>query len=255
MNYYLTLAFSLFLYMNMWFVVSIIKKRNDIADMAWGLGFVLLSWLAFFINQGFHPTAILLNLLVTVWGLRLFLHIYGRNKNKPEDYRYRQWRNDWGKFFFVRSYLQVFMLQGMLLFLIALPVFFINSSPSNGNFTLQSAGVIVWLTGFYFEVVGDAQLAAFIKNPDNRGKLMRTGLWKFTRHPNYFGEVTMWWGIFTIALSYSGGLFTIIGPLTITILILFVSGIPLLENKYRGRADFEEYKKKTSIFFPWPPRK
>lgn len=254
MNYYLILAFSVFLYMNVWFILSIVKKRNDIADMAWGLGFVLISWLAFFINSNFYPIALMVNLLVTLWGLRLFVHIYMRNNKKPEDYRYRNWRNEWGEFFLIRSYLQVFILQGFFLFLIALPILFINNTSLQGNLTIQIAGIIVWATGFYFEVVGDAQLAAFIKNPRNKGKLMESGLWKFTRHPNYFGEVTLWWGIFLVALSFPGGLLTIVGPLTITLLILFVSGIPLLEKKYESRPDFEKYKKKTSIFFPWPPK-
>ena len=146
------------------------------------------------------------------------------------------------------------MLQGLFLYLIILPVLFINKSSFNGFQILDVIGFIVWVVGFYFESVGDYQLKKFISNPLNKGKLIDEGLWRYSRHPNYFGEVTQWWGIFIIALSLPLSFFTIIGPVTITILILFVSGVPLLEKKYAGRKDFEEYKKRTSIFFPLPPR-
>lgn len=253
MNYYLTLALALLGYMTLWFFISIIKKRNDIADIAWGLGFVLLAWLSFFIS-GFSVKALLVNSLVTVWGLRLALHIYHRNKTKPEDSRYLEWRKTW-KNFYLRSFIQVFLLQGIFLFLISLPVLFINHSVSNDIGTLVLVGLLVWATGFYFETTGDKQLKEFISNPANKGKLMDKGLWRYSRHPNYFGEVTQWWGIFIIALSSPGSLFTIIGPLTITVLILFVSGVPLLEKKYADRPDFKEYKKRTSVFIPLPPKK
>ncbi len=255
MNHYLALAIILFCYMNFWFLVSLIKKRNDIADIAWGLGFVILSWLSLFISKNGDFVSLMINFLITVWGLRLAAHIYKRNRFKKEDYRYKKWRDEWGKWFFLRSYFQVYILQGIFLFLIVLPALFTNLNPG-GNFGFMAIlGLIIWIIGFVFESVGDGQLAKFIKNPSNKGKIMQDGLWKYTRHPNYFGEVTQWWGIFVIALARPGGIVTIIGPLTITILILFVSGIPLLEKKYGGRKDFEEYKKKTSVFFPLPPKK
>jgi steroid 5-alpha reductase family enzyme len=238
--------------MTFWFIVSVINKRNDVADIAWGLGFVLMAWLSFFIS-GFSIKALLVNGLVTVWGLRLAWHIYHRNKNKSEDSRYMEWRKTW-KNFYLRSYLQVFLLQGVFLFFISLPVMFINHSVSGGFGILEVVGFIVWGLGFYFESTGDRQLKEFVSNPVNKGKLMDRGLWRYSRHPNYFGEVTQWWGIFIMALSIPGSFFTIIGTLTITILILFVSGIPLLEKKYAGRPDFVEYKKRTSIFIPLPPR-
>jgi steroid 5-alpha reductase family enzyme len=252
MNYYLSLALILLGYMTVWFMVSVIKNRNDVADIAWGLGFVLMAWVSFYIS-GFSVKAVLVNSLVTVWGLRLAWHIYRRNAGKPEDYRYLAWRKDWGKWFYVRSYLQVYILQGLFLFLIIQPVLFINKN--TGTIGVSDAfGVLVWVIGFYFESVGDKQLKEFVSNPVNKGKIMDKGLWKYTRHPNYFGEVTQWWGMFFIALFIPGALFTITGPLTITCLILFVSGVPLLEKKYTGRPDFEEYKKRTSMFFPLPPR-
>ena len=252
MNYYFFLALTLFFYMAFWFVVSIIKKRNDVADIAWGFGFIVMAWLSFFLT-GFSFKALLVNGLVSIWGLRLALHIYRRIKNKPEDSRYLEWRKTW-KNFYVRSFLQVFLLQGIFLYLISLPVVFINYSASNAFGITEIVGLVVWIIGFYFESMGDKQLKEFVSDPANKGKLMDKGLWRYTRHPNYFGEVTQWWGIFIIALSIPGSFFTVIGPLTITILILFVSGIPLLEKKYEGRPDFEDYKKRTSVFFPLPPR-
>jgi len=253
MSLYLTLSLVLLVYMVFWYVLALIKKRNDVADIAWGLGFPLLCWTAFFMS-GFSLVSFVVNILITIWGSRLALHIYKRNWNKPEDYRYLAWRNEW-KNFYVRSFLQIFVLQGFLLFLIVYPAIFINDASPNSFSFFSVIGIIIWLVGFYFEVVGDLQLKEFIQKPKNQGKIMDQGLWMYTRHPNYFGEVTMWWGIFIIASILPNGLYTIIGPITITYLILFVSGIPLLEKKYVGRPDFDDYKKRTSIFFPLPPKK
>jgi steroid 5-alpha reductase family enzyme len=139
-------------------------------------------------------------------------------------------------------------------FFISAPVLFINNNIVFSITGLDFLGLIVWATGFFFEVVGDWQLAHFIKNPSNKDKLMQSGLWQYSRHPNYFGEITQWWGIFLLALSLPFGWMTIVGPLTITSLILFVSGVPLLEKKYAGRADFETYKKRTSKLIPLPKR-
>lgn len=240
--------------MSVWFVISLIKKRNDVADIAWGLGFVIISWISFFISSEYSPRSIFVNLLVMIWGLRLAFHIYKRNRKKQEDYRYMQWRNDWGKWFLLRSYLQVYLLQGFFLFMIVFSVVFINKSSISTISFYDIFGFVVWLIGFFFEVVGDYQLAQFIKNPENKGRIMQTGLWKYTRHPNYFGEVTQWWGIFIIGLSLQYGFITIISPITITILILFISGIPLLEKKMLENSEFIEYKKRTSMFIPMFPR-
>ncbi len=252
MNYYITLALVLFVYMSLWFVFSLIKKRNDVADVAWGLGFVLMAWTSLFLSNDFGLRSVLINILVSIWGLRLAWHIHTRNKGKTEDYRYEAWRKEWGSFFYIRSYFQVYLLQGLLLFLIVSPVLVINKSYNSSVGFLDLIGIAVWLFGFYFEVVGDAQLARFIKNPENKGKLMQSGLWAYTRHPNYFGEVTLWWGVLLVALSVPNGIYAIIGPLTITFLILKVSGIPLLEKKMEENPDFQEYKSRVSMFIPLP---
>jgi len=254
MNYFFTLASILLLYMSMWFALSLLKKRNDVADVAWGLGFVLLVWVSFFVGEAESSRGLLAGLLVSIWGIRLAWHIHARNKGRAEDYRYAEWRKAWGDWFYLRSYLQVYLLQGILLFLIVLPVLLINKSLSTSLNYLDFIGLVVWLVGFIFESVGDAQLARFIKDPNNNGKLMQSGLWRYTRHPNYFGEVTMWWGLWIIALSVPNGIYGVIGPLTITFLILKVSGIPMLEKKAEENAEYAEYKKRTSIFFPLPPK-
>lgn len=252
MSYFLTLVFIVFVYMSLWFIISLMRKRNDVADVAWGLGFVLVTWTSFFLSDDSGVRGLLVGLLVSIWGLRLAWHIHARNKGKAEDYRYLAWRKEWGKWFYPRSYLQVYLLQGMFLFLIVMPVLLINKHAGAPLGLLDFIGAAVWLLGFYFEAVGDAQLAQFIKNPANKGKLMQSGLWAYTRHPNYFGEVVQWWGIWLLALSVPYGLLGILGPLTITFLILKVSGIPMLEKKMMKHADFAEYKRKVSMFIPLP---
>lgn len=255
MSYYTTLAVILLAYMSSWFLISLVKKRNDFADVAWGIGFILLAWLSYFLSGATHLRGVLISVLISIWGIRLAWHIYIRNRYKTEDYRYLAWRKEWGKWFYLRSFFQIYILQGILLFLIVLPTLYTNRYSESGFVWIDAVGLVVWIIGFCFEVVGDAELAEFIKNPANKGKLMQSGLWAYTRHPNYFGEVTMWWGIWIIALATGGGLWTIIGPLTITFLILKVSGIPMLEKKIQENPDFEDYKRRTSVFIPLPRRK
>ncbi len=252
-NLLLISAFLIFLYATFWFILSIIKKRNDLADIAWGLGYILLS-VFYLITTEISQRGLLIYSLIFIWGLRLSIHIFLRNKGKQEDFRYQKWRNEWGKSFYLRSYLQVYLLQGFLLLLIVSPATIVSafSQPTLGF--LDYIGVVIWLVGFYFEAVGDYQLMEFSNNPENKGKIIKHGLWKYSRHPNYFGEVVMWWGIFLIALNSPYGIYALISPATITLLILFVSGIPMLEKKYENNPEFKEYKKRTSAFFPLPPK-
>ncbi len=251
MSNYLLLALILFGYMSLWFLISVAKKRNDVADVAWGLGFILLTWSSFLLFASFSLRGLIASILVSIWGSRLAWHIHRRNRNKKEDYRYLAWRKEWGRFFYIRSYFQVYLLQGALLYLIIVPVLLINSNAGSSFNIIDVLGILVWLLGFFFEAVGDAQLARFLQKPTNRGKIMQSGLWRYSRHPNYFGEVTQWWGLFLLALSLPSGWVGIIGPLTITILILKVSGIPMLEKKMAENPEFAEYKRRTSIFIPW----
>ncbi|MCB9802987.1 DUF1295 domain-containing protein [Candidatus Nomurabacteria bacterium] len=242
-------AITIFIYASLWFIISLIIKRNDIADIAWGLGYILLV-LFFLFQQNNTYEDYLLYILIILWGLRLSIHIFIRNQGKTEDYRYNQWRKEWGKYFYIRSYLQIYLLQGFLLILIASPIILTSVNTNNHLNFLSFLGLIIWFIGFYFKSVGDYQLAKFLKNPENKGKILKTGLWQYTRHPNYFGEVTMWWGIFLIVVNLNNFVYALMSPLTITILILFISGVPLLEKKYQGDPEFEKYKKETNKFFP-----
>lgn len=253
-SFYLILTAWTVVYMSVWFWVSVWKKRNDVADTAWGLGFVFVTLLPTLIYGRFSSIeSLMVTSLVAIWGLRLSWHIYLRNRNRPEDERYAKWRADWGQWFYTRSFFQVFLLQGVLLLLVSSPAVWV--AIFGGKFGAVSIlGLCVWLTGFVFESVGDRQLKTFISNPDNKGKLMNQGLWKYTRHPNYFGEVVQWWGIWMLALGAPLSWIAIIGPVTITFLILKVSGVPLLEAKMKNHPDFAEYARKTSVFIPLPPK-
>jgi steroid 5-alpha reductase family enzyme len=237
--------------MTFWFIVSLITKRNDVADLAWGLGFIAVCvYLLLF--TGSSLSLKIISLLTTIWGVRLASHIYSRLKKTTEDSRYLAWRQEWGNTFILRSYLQVYLLQGLFMYLISLSAI-ISSKAIALSLPLSAIGILVWAIGFLFESVADKQLSDFVK-VKKPGQIMQTGLWKYSRHPNYFGEVTQWWGIFVISLSASN-LLSIFSPLTITLLILFVSGVPLLEKKYQGNLAFEEYKKRTSVFIPWFSKK
>jgi steroid 5-alpha reductase family enzyme len=247
------LAFII-IYMTVWYFVSRALSRFDVADIAWGGGFIITALTAGVISESLNPRAYLVMALVSIWGVRLSLHVYLRNRKKPEDARYRAWRQEWGKHANMRAFLQVFLLQGLLLLVIALPASSVVMAGGKPCMVLDAIGVFLWITGFLFEAAGDWQLLHFKQNHSNKGKIISTGLWRYSRHPNYFGEVTLWWGIYLIALAGGAGWATIIGPLTITFLILRVSGIPMLEKKYEGNPEFEEYRKRTSAFFPLPPK-
>ena len=237
--------------MTLWYLVSLLIHRGDIADIAWGLGFILVAWSSFFLLRPTSPT-LFLNLLVTIWGLRLATHIFLRNRNKPEDSRYAAWRKDWGTWYPLRSYLQIFLLQGLFLFLIAIPIIFANLTSIDFS-PFYILGIFIWLVGFTFESLADYQLSIFKKNSKNKGKIMMTGVWSLSRHPNYFGEVSLWWGIYL--MTFPLGWWTLIGPLTITLLILGVSGIPMLERRYKGDQEYAKYQARVSAFFPLPPKK
>jgi steroid 5-alpha reductase family enzyme len=238
------------------YIVSLVIKRGDIADTFWGLGFASIGLVTYWRIHSFALSwAIFGMLMPLVWGLRLSHYIFWRNHGKPEDFRYATWRREWGSQYLLRSFLQIWCLQGVLLWLVSMPVAFSAAQSETDCPMLAVAGIVVWAIGLGFEAVGDAQLARWRIHPSNRGKIIDVGLWHYTRHPNYFGEVLLWWGVYLFAASFTGGWKTLVGPLTITVLILKVSGIPMLEKKYEGRPDFEAYKKRTSAFFPWFPKR
>ena len=244
----------IFCYVSVWFLISLLLKRNDIADIAWGLGFVAIV-IFLFITQTATKQSVIVYMLTVIWGIRLAIHIGVRSKDKPEDFRYKKWREEWGEYFVLRSYLQVYLLQGFFMWIISLPIIVVSMAQNQPISPFVLIGCIIWLIGFVFESIGDYQLMIFIKQRQNKSDIMQTGLWKYTRHPNYFGEVLVWWGIFIMVLPLEYGLWAIISPITISFLLLYVSGIPMLEAKYKDNVAFQEYKKRTSAFFPMLPKK
>ena len=263
--YFLGVIALVFIYFSTIFLFAQKLKNNSIVDIFWGLGFVLIAIysLLFTLFTGFNGGLDIYKIvsagLIMLWGLRLFLFIGIRNFGKPEDFRYVNMRKKWGTNKpALQAFLKVFMLQGFFTLLVAAPIYMAMLNTKNPDLLmmiLTIVGAVIFLIGFFFEAVGDAQLRAFVKTRTSREQIMQTGLWKYTRHPNYFGEVTMWWGNFVIVATTSLGLIALISPLIMTWLMLFVSGIPMLEKKYDNNEAFQAYKKRTNAFFPWFPKK
>lgn len=250
LSLYLASAVIIFLYMNFLFNIALYKKDNSIVDIGWGIGFIMIA--LYSINQSTvcAVNQVLITVLVLIWGIRISTHILLKNWGKKEDPRYAAWRKQW-TWVKIRSYFQVFMLQGLIILIIAYPIIFINSNPSNSFDIYTLLGAALWIFGFIFESVGDYQLKAFLEQPKNKGKIMQSGLWRYTRHPNYFGESLMWWGIALLCFGLPMGWTAIISPLLLTYLLLFVSGVPMAERSFKGNKEFEAYKKKTNTFIPW----
>jgi len=254
-GYLLGAAAVVFGYMAAFYLLALILKNNGVVDIAWGLGFVLTAAVQILRNPPADRPKLLILALVVFWGFRLATHILQRNLGKPEDFRYAQMRKKWGKAAPLKSFFFIYMLQGVLMLIVASPILVAMRSPARPLNLLDLAGALIFVFGLLFEAAADIQLAVHIRRPENKGKLMTAGLWSLTRHPNYFGEATLWWGIGLISLSSEFGWAGLIGPAAITFLLRFVSGVPLLEKKYAGRPDWEEYKTRTPIFFPRLPKR
>ncbi len=249
------LAIILVLMIAFW-VISLVLKNSSIVDIFWGTGFVIAAWVYFFLSsEGFIWRKVLIASLVTIWGLRLSIHILLRNWGKPEDFRYQKWRKEAGTRWWWQSYFKVFFLQGLLLWIISAPLLAAQWKGLPAALTiLDILGIGIWMIGFFFEAVGDAQLTRFRSNPQNKGKVLDSGVWRFTRHPNYFGDATQWWAYFIIALA-AGDWWAIFSPIIMTLLLLKVSGVALLEKSMETRPGYKEYVQKTSPFIPWFPKK
>lgn len=236
---------------------SVFIKNVSIVDIFWGLGFVVVNTFYVFMSGELNARKIVILTLVCIWGFRLAIYLAIRNIGKGEDFRYQEFRQNYGpKRYWWFSYFQTFLLQGILIMIISLPLLGINYNNSNGNLQiLDYLGVIIWLIGFTFETVGDFQLSNFKRDSKNKGKILHTGLWKYTRHPNYFGDSAVWWayGIFSIA---AGSYWQAIGAVIMTLLILKISGVSLLEKTLKEtKPQYKEYIQKTSSFIPWFPKK
>jgi len=236
-------------------LASLVKRDASIIDVFWGLGFVVVGWVYFAAGDGQALRQPLVVGLVTLWGARLSLHILWRNWGRGEDYRYREMREKNPEAFPLRSLLSVFWLQALLLWAIAMPLYQVQRRSEPLALTpLDVLALALFLLGFVFEAGGDWQLARFKRDPANQGQVMNRGLWRYTRHPNYFGDAVVWWSFFCFAAATSGGWWTIVSPLLMTLLLMRVSGVTLLEKKLdETKPAYREYVKRTSAFFPWWP--
>lgn len=232
-------------------------KRVDIIDAFWGPGFVVvaLATVVFGTQQKIDPWRVTLLALVGIWGLRLGLHLMTRWWNEEhEDRRYRKMRENGGPWWWLRSLVTVFWLQGAILWVVALPLQQALSRTSEIDVVIFAAGQLLWLVGFAFEAIGDHQLRRFRNDPDNSDRVLNSGLWRYTRHPNYFGDFTVWWGFFAMSFAAGASLWTVIGPLIMSILLMKFSGVGLLESDISSRRPgYSEYVENTNAFFPAPP--
>ena len=237
-----------------WFV-SIAVKNASIVDIVWGFGFVAVAWTVRLRVDGVSARQNLLVVLTSIWGLRLTGYLFWRNHGKGEDFRYRAMRKRWGTQFPLVSLGTVFGVQGVLMFLVSLPVQLGQAATEPDLGWLAAAGVVVWVVGLFFEAVGDAQLARFKKDPDSAGRVMDRGLWRYTRHPNYFGDACVWWGIALVAAETPVGRWGLIGAVVMTVLLRRVSGVTLLEKSLnKRRPGYADYVARTSAFVPRPPK-
>jgi steroid 5-alpha reductase family enzyme len=238
-------------------IVSIFLKNVSIVDLFWGTGFVMVNVFYFLKTEAFTIRPIIVLVLVTMWGLRLSFYLAWRNIGKGEDFRYREFRKKYGeKNYWWISLFQTFLLQGILMWIISLPLFGVNLLSSHtGNLNLiDYIGILFWIIGFIFEAGGDFQLAKFKLNISNKGKVLNSGFWKYTRHPNYFGDAAVWWGYGILCLA-AGGYLYILGSLIMTLLIIKVSGVALLEKTLKNqKPEYLDYIKNTNSFFPWFPK-
>jgi steroid 5-alpha reductase family enzyme len=236
-------------------IVSLIRKDAGIIDPFWGLGFVVLASVYLVTSASGTPRQMLVAALVTLWGVRLSAHLFRRNLGKDEDYRYREMREKSPGTFALKSLLTVFFLQAAILWVVSFPLFQALHSPLPARITpLDAAGALVFSIGLFFEAVGDRQLSRFRSDPASRGKVLDHGLWRYTRHPNYFGDALVWWGFFLIAFATPSSAWTIVSPLLMTFLLMKVSGVALLEKRLgETKPQYRDYVRRTSAFFPRPP--
>ena len=235
-------------------LASLRLEDAGIVDIAWGPIFVAIALLGFLLGGGWQGRRVLVLAMIGLWGLRLGWHIWRRNRGRGEDPRYAKWRRENGDSWWWRSLFKVFLLQGVVLWVVALPIQLIMSMPGPERFVVWDAvGELVWGAGFLFEAIADAQLQAF-KDDRERTGVLDTGVWAFTRHPNYFGEAVLWWGLWAVALAVPWGWATVVSPVLITLLLRYVSGVPMTEALLEGREGWEEYARRTNIFVPGPRR-
>ena len=249
-------AVTIGLFMLAMWLLSLALKNASIVDIGWGIGFVVVAWVVLARIDGNSDRQRLLVTMTTLWGLRLAAHLFVRNRGNGEDYRYRAMRKRWGPRFPLISLGTVFAVQGALMWIVSLPVQLgqVQVDPDLGVVTW--IGIAVWALGLFFEVIGDAQLARFKRDAANAGKVMDQGLWRYTRHPNYFGDACVWWGIALVAAETTVGRWGLIGAAVMTVLLRRVSGVTLLEKSLvKRRSGYDHYVATTAPFIPRPPKR
>ena len=251
-----TLVATMAMMLVLW-LVSLAIRNASIVDTFWGAVFAAIAIITFTLADGYHNRKLLITSLAVIWGSRLAAHIGWRNHGRGEDFRYQAMRRRIGPRFGLLSLFLVFGLQGVLIWLISLPLQVAQISGEPASLTwLDFCGALFWVVGFTFESIGDLQLSKFKADPGNKGKVMDRGLWAYTRHPNYFGDALLWWGFFLIASATPGGWWTVISPLMMTTLLMKVSGVALLEKTLvKTRPEYREYTQRTSAFLPMPPKR
>ncbi len=257
MTLFLQASLLIWVLVTLLWIWSVIIKNVSIVDIFWGFGFVAVNAFYVFMSGELTDRKILILILVTVWGLRLAIYLASRNIGKGEDFRYQEFRRNYGegRYWWV-SYFQTFLLQGVLMMIVSLPLLGVSAGNKPGDLNLiDYFGILVWLVGFSFEAGGDYQLSRFKRDAGNRGKVLDTGFWRYTRHPNYFGDSAVWWAFALFSIA-AGGYWQVIGSVVMTLLIIRVSGVALLEKSLKDtKPQYREYVRKTSSFFPWFPKK
>ena len=252
------LLLALFAFFNLFYLLALFKKDFSIVDIAWGISFLLIYLVGLYkAPMGLSSRSMVLGLLVAFWSLRLSGYIWYRSKKiGKEDYRYTKMRRSWGKKANKTAYFKIFLLQGALSLIIGHPLYLIHILDSKSSFgtLFDYLGLALWVLGFALETIADQQKNAFKSRPQNKGKILKEGLWKYSRHPNYFGEALLWWGLFLIISQQIPFYLCLLGPLLLNFLLLKVSGVALLEKKYSQNLEYEKYKKTTNAFLPWPPK-
>ena len=249
------LAAILALFTILW-IASLLVRNSSIVDMWWGPGILVIGAAYFVTAAGALTRARLTLALVAIWAIRLAVHIGSRNIGHGEDFRYAAWRRERGASWWWFSYIKVFLLQAVIAWIVSVPLYAAITSPTPMSLTIVDyAGVALFTIGFLFEAIGDEQLRRFKRNAANRGRVLNTGLWRYTRHPNYFGEAVLWWGLGLLAAATPGGAATLIGPAIMTYLLVRVSGVALLERTLVDtKPEYADYIARTSSFFPMVPR-
>ena len=245
------------LLMGVLWVVYLFQRNAGIVDIGWGIGFLLSAWSYFFLGTGDLLKMIILTAMATVWAVRLIAHIYMRYNADKEDPRYTRMRTRWGGDPTDMLFLMMFIFQGLLVVVISVPFFLVDFGSYSDWSQWEFIGIAVWFAGVAGEGLADAQLTNFNKNSENKGKVCQKGLWRFSRHPNYFFEFVVWLGFFLFALPSYGGIVAITSPLLILFLLLKVSGIPLAEEQsLESKGDlYRDYQQTTSVFIPWFTKK